>query len=128
MFVPIAPIQSDSRFDVEVDSILARVDALATVLHALGRMAGAAGSLPVQSLNQRANLSARLAGRDPLAVAHLACELDAVAAALQAGFAALDRARNRGQRANAAAALLHREAGESLSAILGAISEDVRVS
>lgn len=115
MFAPLAPIRSDSQSAAAVDSVLARIDAIGTVLYGLGHMAGQPSVAPSGSLNQRALLSARLAERDVDAIAHIACELDAIAASLQSGFAALDRARKGGHPALAAAAFLHREASEHLA-------------
>lgn len=118
MFAPLAPIRSDSQSAAAIDSVLARIDAIGTVLHGLGHMAGQPSVAASGSLDQCALLSARLAERDADAMAHIACELDAIAASLQAGFAALDRARKGGHRAVAAAAFLHREANEHLAATL----------
>ncbi len=118
MFASLAPIEPDSRAEAASDSILARVDAIATVLDMLGRWTGRSGTTLSVSLDQRASFSARLAASDAIGKARLAIELDAVSAALQTGFAALDQARRKGHRAAAAAALLHREATEGLTAIL----------
>lgn len=118
MFASLAPIEPDSRADAAIDSILARIDAIATVLHVLGRMADRSGAAASDNLEQRARLSARLAACDAAALARMTAELDAVSAVLQSGFAALDQARRKGQPAPAAIALLYREASEDLAAIL----------
>ncbi len=124
MFAPLTPIQPDSRAEAAVDSLLARVDAIQTVLHVLGRLAGHSGGPALESLNQRAMLSARLAERETTRLAYIVAELDAVSAALQSGFAALDRARKAGHPAVAAASLLYREASQDFAAILAAAGAD----
>ncbi len=124
MFAPLTPIQPDSRAEAAVDSLLARVDAIQTVLHVLGRLAGHSGGPALESLNQRAVLSARLAERETARLAYIVAELDAVSAALQSGFAALDRARKAGHPAVAAASFLYREASQDFAAILAAAGAD----
>lgn len=118
MFAPLAPIQPDARRDSAVDSLLARVDAIQTVLTILGRMAGRAPVAALSDLDDRANLAVQLAEQEAGKLAYLATELDAVAAALQAGFAAIESARKQGRRGEAAAAFLQREANSAFAAII----------
>jgi hypothetical protein len=118
MFAPLLPIQSDSRASAAIDSLLARIDAIGTVLAVLARWSGRPAADPVSGLSERAALAAWLTQAEPGITARLATELDAICAALQSGLAALEQARGRGHRAEAAAALLYRESREAFADVL----------
>ncbi len=118
MFAPLLPIQSDSRASAAIDSLLARIDAIGTVLAVLARWSGRSVAEPVSGLSERAALAAWLTQAEPGITARLATELDAICAALQSGLAALEQARGRGHRAEAAAALLYRESREAFADVL----------
>lgn len=126
MFAPLLPIQSDSRDSATVDSLLAQVDAIGTVIAVLGRWAGRDSTVAVPGLSERAALAAWLTEADGAATAHVAAELGAIGAGLQAGFAAIERARRQGKRAAAVAALLQRESCESLAQVLRRANGDRR--
>lgn len=126
MFAPLLPIQPDSRDNAAVDSLLAQVDAIGTVIAVLGRWAGCDSSGSVPGLGERAALAAWLTEADGCATAHVAAELGAIGASLQAGFAAIERARRQGKGASAAAALLQRESCESLAQVLRRANGDRR--
>ncbi len=118
MFAPLLPIQSDSRASAAIDSLLARIDAIGTVLAVLARWSGPPAADPVSGLSERAALAAWLTQAEPGITFRLATELDAICAALQSGLAALEQARGRGHRAEAAAALLYRESREAFADVL----------
>ncbi|MAF61301.1 MULTISPECIES: hypothetical protein [Pseudomonadota] len=118
MFAPLLPIQSDSRASATIDSLLARIDAIGTVLAILARWSGRSAAEPVSGLSERAALAAWLTQAEPMVTARMATELDAACAALQAGLAALEQARGRGHRAEAAAALLYRESRQAFADVL----------
>ena len=118
MFAPLHPIQPDSRSQVAADSLLARVDAIQTVLAVLERLAPAKRDLPAHGLAERAALAAWLTESSAETGARFECELDALVAGLQTGFAALDQARRRGHPSLAAARLLHRETQQALAELL----------
>lgn len=126
MFAPLLPIQPDSRDCAAIDSLLAQVDAIGTVIAVLGRWAGCDATGSVPGLGERAALAAWLAEADGRAIAHFAAELGAIGASLQAGFAAIERARRQGKRAVAAAAMLQRESCESLAQVLRRATSDSR--
>ncbi|ESZ85974.1 MAG: hypothetical protein Q27BB25_16585 [Blastomonas sp. CACIA14H2] len=118
MFASLRPLQSDSRDHGAIDSLLAQVEAIGMALTVLGRLAGTNTSHQAAGLGERAALAARLAELDARGTTFLETEFDALSAALQAGFSALERARRLGHPARAAAALLHRECCDSLTALL----------
>ncbi|MBY0619560.1 hypothetical protein [Sphingomonas ursincola] len=118
MFAPLLPIQSDSRASAAIDSLLARIDAIGTVLAVLARWSGRPAADPVSGLSERATLAAWLTQVEPEITARMVTELDAICAALQSGLAALEQARGRGHRAEAAAALLYRESREAFADVL----------
>ena len=118
MFSPVAPILSAASFDETSAHVLVQVEAIHTVLSVLARMAGLAGAPDRQGLARQAELSAVLADLNPKLLACMTRELDAIAAALQAGFVAIEKARSRGHVAQAAARLLHAEAHQAFVATL----------
>lgn len=120
MFSPVTPILSAGTSDEAAALVLARVQAIQTVLSALARMAGEAAAPDLQGLGQRAELAAAITDLDPMRLAHVANELDATAAALQAGFLAIEKARSQGHSAQAAARLLHAEARDAFGVTLAA--------
>lgn len=126
MFAPLLPIQPDSHDSAAVDSLLAQVDAIGTVIAVLGRWAGPDPAGTVPDLGESAALAAWLTEADGSAIAHVAAELGAIGAGLQAGFAAIERAQRQGKRAVAAAALLQRESRESLAQVMRRASGDFR--
>ena len=119
MFSPLAPIQSDSRSQAAIDSLLARVDAIHTVLAVLDRQSGTGGNKAAPTLATRAALAAL----DATTIERMAVEMDAISAALQAGYAALESARKRGHSAFAAAAMLTRESAEAFASVLALPNE-----
>lgn len=120
MFSPISPILPAATVDDTTGEVLARVDAISVVLAALARMAGLAAVADHHGLSRDAELSAALAVTDKQRVARIMLELDGIAAALQAGFVALEKARMRGHQAAAATRLLHAEATDAFAATLAA--------
>ncbi|WP_017672475.1 hypothetical protein [Blastomonas sp. AAP53] len=120
MFSPITPILPAATVDDTTGEVLARVDAIGVVLAALARMAGAAAATGHNGLSRDAELCAALAVMDKQRVARMMVELDGIAAALQAGFVALEKARVRGHQAAAATRLLHAEATDAFAATLAA--------
>lgn len=118
MFSPVTPILSAGTSDEAAALVLVRVQAIQTVLSALARMAGDAAGPDLQGLGQRAELAAAITDLDPTRLAHVANELDATAAALQAGFLAIEKARSQGHSAQAAALLLHAETRDAFGVTL----------
>lgn len=114
MFSPLAPIQSDSRSQAAIDSLLARIDAIDTVLAVLNHQVGTGGHNVAPTLATRA----ALAELDLATIERMAVEMDAVSAVLQAGYTALQSARKRGHWAHVAAAMLMRESAEAFAAAL----------
>lgn len=94
---------------MDVQAVLARIEALAVVLAALARLSGAKNSPAFDALALRAELAAVLATQSWLAVGVAARDLDTLGIALQAGWRALDKARAAARMNRAAAALLHDE-------------------
>lgn len=120
MFSPVAPILSAASSDEASAHVLVQVEAIHTVLTVLARMADVAATPDLEGLARQAELSAALADLDPKRVASMTQDLDAIAAALQAGFFAIEKARLRGHPARAAAGLLHAETREAFAATLAA--------
>lgn len=114
MFSPIAPIQSDSRSQTAIELLLARVDAISTVLAVLNQQACRSTVNAVPTLATRATLSEL----DSATIDRMVVEMDAISAALQAGHAALESARKRGHSAFAATALLTLESAEAFASLL----------
>lgn len=122
MFSPITPILSAATPGEDVGRVLARVEAINTVLAVLMRMTGSSAAAELHGLDRQADLSAALADMEDQRLTVLTRELDAIAAALQAGFTAMERARARGHAAHAAARLLTTECREAFAATLAEAS------
>lgn len=120
MFSPVAPILSASSSDGASAHVLLQVEAIHTVLTVLARMANVVAAPDLEGLSRQAELSAALADLDPKRVASMTQDLDAIAAALQAGFIAIEKARLQGHPARAAAGLLYAETREAFAATLAA--------
>ncbi len=120
MFSPVTPILSADASDETTAHVLARVEAIHIVLAALARIAGVYAGPDLHGLARQAELAAALLDMSPKHLIHIIRELDAIAAALQAGFVAIEKARSKGHAARPAARLLHAEAREAFAAILAA--------
>lgn len=110
MYAALSPIRAaDSSADLDVQSVLARIDALAVVLAAIARLSGPKDPPPFDALARRAELAAALATQPVEAIGVAARELDTLGVELHAGWRALDKARVAARMNRAAAALLHDE-------------------
>lgn len=120
MFSPITPILSATTPDEAAGFVLERVAAIQTVLAAMARIAGARSVPDLHALSSHADLSAALGDMNNRQIAQINRELDAIAAALHAGFVAIENARKRGHAAQAAARMLHAECREAFANTLAA--------
>lgn len=120
MFSPVTPILPTDAPDDAVGAVLTRVEAIRIVLAALARMAGRSAAPDLHALSRHADLSAALADMDRQHTAHIMRELDAIAAALQAGFVAVEKARARGHAALAATGFLYAECRDAFASTLAA--------
>lgn len=120
MFSPLAPIlPADTRQDADAGALLARFDAVQTVLAATALLAGhAPGPASYQDLALRADLSGVIGLVPTSRLRALNRELNSLGLALHAGLVALETARASGRRNRAAAVLLHGECARAFGRVI----------
>ena len=120
MFSPLAPIlPADTQQDADARALLARFDAVQTVLAATALLAGhAPGGAPYRDLALRADLSAVIGLLSTARLRALNRELNSLGLALHAGLVALETARASGRCNRAAAVLLHSECTHAFGRVI----------
>ncbi|GGB51989.1 hypothetical protein [Blastomonas aquatica] len=122
MFAPLSPIlAADTASNDDAQDVLDRIEAVATALSIVARLAGVPYRPAFGALSRRADLSAILTAAAPCGIDTAGRDLVTLGIELHAGLLALEKARMAGRLNRRAAALLHDEASASYCTILAAL-------